>query len=71
MTRLPKPKQAAPALACGNAVIVKPSEFTPLNAVNLGELLTEAGLPNGLYQVVQGIGPVGRMITESKDIKKM
>lgn len=63
--------KAAPALACGNAVIFKPSEYTPLSAVILGDILTEAGLPNGLFQVVQGVGPVGRMITESADINKI
>ena len=44
---------------------------TSLSAVILGDILTEAGLPNGLYQVVQGVGPVGRMITESADINKI
>ena len=63
--------KAAPSLACGNAVVFKPSEFTPLNAVMVGEILTEAGLPDGLYQVVQGLGPVGKMITESADINKI
>lgn len=49
---------AAPALAAGNAVVLKPAETTPLTALRLGELALEAGLPEGLFQVVPGAGPV-------------
>lgn len=47
----------APALACGNAVVVKPSEETPVTATMLGEVMNEAGLPAGAYNVVNGFGP--------------
>lgn len=48
---------AAPALAAGNAVVLKPSEFTPLSSLVLGRLAVAAGLPKGLLQVVPGLGP--------------
>ena len=48
----------APALAAGNAVVLKPAEWTPLTAVRLGELAIEAGLPAGLFQVLPGKGSV-------------
>ncbi len=51
--------KSAPALAMGNAFIFKPSENTPLSALALAEVYKEAGLPDGLYNVVQGFGDVG------------
>ena len=51
--------KGAPALACGNSIIFKPSETTPLSALKVAEILVEAGLPAGLYNVVQGMGEVG------------
>jgi acyl-CoA reductase-like NAD-dependent aldehyde dehydrogenase len=48
----------APALAAGNAVLVKPAEWTPLSTIRLGELAVEAGLPPGLFQVLPGKGSV-------------
>lgn len=48
----------APALAAGNAVLLKPAEWTPLSSIRLGELALEAGLPEGLFQVVVGKGSV-------------
>ncbi|WP_292835148.1 aldehyde dehydrogenase family protein [Microbacterium sp.] len=48
----------APALAAGNAVVLKPAELTPLTAIRLGELALEAGLPEGLFTVVTGQGSV-------------
>lgn len=49
--------KVGPALACGNAVVVKPSEETPTTAAMLGEVMNEAGVPKGVYNVVQGFGP--------------
>ena len=48
----------APALAAGNAVLLKPAEWTPLSSIRLGELALEAGLPEGLFQVIAGKGSV-------------
>ena len=63
--------KAAPALACGNAFIFKPSETTPLTALKLAEILTEAGLPAGLFNVVQGAGPVGAALSSNPGIAKI
>jgi aminomuconate-semialdehyde/2-hydroxymuconate-6-semialdehyde dehydrogenase len=62
--------KVAPALGCGNAVVVKPSEQTPTTAVLLAEVLTEAGLPDGAYNVVHGYGPgsAGQLLTEHPGI---
>ncbi|MFT3697925.1 MAG: 2-hydroxymuconic semialdehyde dehydrogenase [Kofleriaceae bacterium] len=49
--------KVAPALACGNCVVVKPSEETPGTATLLGEVMAEAGVPSGVYNVVHGFGP--------------
>ncbi|KFF50662.1 betaine-aldehyde dehydrogenase [Gammaproteobacteria bacterium MFB021] len=63
--------KAAPALAAGNAVVFKPSEVTPLTAMKLAEIFTEAGLPDGLFNVVHGDGSVGAMLTEHTGIAKI
>jgi len=63
--------KAAPALACGNVMIFKPSEETPLGALKLAEILTEAGLPNGVFNVVQGAGEVGAWLTHHPEIAKV
>ncbi len=63
--------KAAPALACGNAMIFKPAELTPLSAVKLEEILLEAGLPPGVFQVVQGFAETGRLLTRHPDIRKI
>jgi len=63
--------KAAPALACGNAMIFKPAELTPFTAVKLQEILLEAGLPPGVFQVVQGFAETGRLLTRHPDIRKV
>ena len=63
--------KAAPALACGNAMIFKPSEETPLSALKLAEILTEAGAPAGLFNVVQGRGDVGAALVTDPRIAKV
>ncbi len=49
--------KVGPALACGNAVVVKPSEETPATAALLGEVMNKVGVPKGVYNVVHGFGP--------------
>jgi betaine-aldehyde dehydrogenase len=63
--------KAAPALACGNAMIFKPAELTPFTAVKLEEIFLEAGLPPGVFQVVQGFAETGRLLTRHPDIRKV
>ncbi|MGF7241901.1 betaine-aldehyde dehydrogenase [Pseudomonas oryzihabitans] len=64
--------KSAPALAAGNAMIFKPSEVTPLTALKLAEIYTEAGLPAGVFNVVNGVGPeVGVALTEHPGIEKI
>ncbi len=63
--------KAAPALACGNAMIFKPAELTPFTAVKLEEILLEAGLPKGVFHVVQGFGDTGRLLTAHPHIRKV
>ena len=64
--------KAAPALAAGNAMIFKPSEVTPLTALKLAEIFTEAGLPDGVFNVLPGDGAgVGTALTEHPGIEKI
>lgn len=63
--------KGAPALAFGNAMVLKPSELTPLSALKLAEILTEAGLPPGLYNVVQGAGAVGASLVSDPRVAKV
>ncbi|RTZ17799.1 betaine-aldehyde dehydrogenase [Vibrio aquaticus] len=63
--------KSAPALAAGNAMIFKPSEETPLSALKLAEIFTEAGLPDGVFNVVQGDHRVGQMLTAHPHIAKV
>ena len=61
-----------PALACGNTVVLKPAELTPLTAVRLGELALEAGLPEGVLNVLPGSGSVvGQRLVEHPDVAKI
>jgi acyl-CoA reductase-like NAD-dependent aldehyde dehydrogenase len=61
-----------PALACGNTVVLKPAELTPLTALRLGELALEAGLPEGVVNVLAGSGSVvGRRLVEHPEIAKI
>ncbi|SMO72152.1 betaine aldehyde dehydrogenase [Thalassovita litoralis] len=63
--------KGAPALACGNAMVFKPSETTPLCALKVAEILHEAGLPAGLFNVVQGAGDVGRALVTDARVDKV
>jgi acyl-CoA reductase-like NAD-dependent aldehyde dehydrogenase len=61
-----------PALACGNTVVLKPAELTPLTAVRLAELALEAGIPEGVVNVLPGTGSVvGRRLVEHPDVAKV
>ena len=63
--------KGAPALACGNAMVFKPSETTPLCALKVAEILHEAGLPPGAYNVVQGLGEVGASLVSDPRVAKV
>jgi betaine-aldehyde dehydrogenase len=63
--------KSAPALACGNAMIFKPAELTPLTAIKLEEIYAEAGVPPGVFQVVQGMADTGRLLTRHPQIRKV
>ncbi|TGD64733.1 betaine-aldehyde dehydrogenase [Tabrizicola sp. WMC-M-20] len=63
--------KSAPALAFGNAMVFKPSEVTPLGALKLAEIYIEAGLPAGLFNVVQGRGAVGGALVTDPRVAKV
>ncbi|WP_371923135.1 betaine-aldehyde dehydrogenase [Agarivorans sp. TSD2052] len=63
--------KSAPALAAGNAMVFKPSEETPLSVLKLAEIFTEAGVPDGVFNVVQGDYRVGQMLSRHPDIAKV
>jgi betaine-aldehyde dehydrogenase len=63
--------KAAPALACGNTMVFKPSELTPLTASALAEIFVEAGLPAGVYNVVQGAGQTGAALVRHPEVDKV
>lgn len=63
--------KAAPALACGNVMIFKPSEETPLGALKFAEILIEAGVPAGVFNVLQGDGKVGAWLSHHPEIAKV
>jgi acyl-CoA reductase-like NAD-dependent aldehyde dehydrogenase len=61
-----------PALACGNTVVLKPAELTPLSALRLGELALEAGIPEGVVNILPGKGSVvGARLVEHPDVAKI
>ena len=61
----------APALATGNTVVLKPAETTPLTAMKFAELCQDAGLPDGVVNIVTGAGQTGSLIVEHEDIDKV
>jgi aldehyde dehydrogenase (NAD+) len=61
----------APALAAGNTVVLKPAEQTPLSALLLGELLLEAGIPDGVVNIVPGFGDAGAALAAHDDVDKV
>jgi acyl-CoA reductase-like NAD-dependent aldehyde dehydrogenase len=64
--------KVAPALACGNTIVLKPAEITPLSSLRLGELIAEAGVPGGVMNVVPGKGSVvGQAMCEHEDVAKI
>lgn len=63
--------KAAPALACGNAMVFKPSEVTPLGALKIAEILIEAGLPKGVFNVIQGDRETGPLLVSHPDVAKV
>jgi acyl-CoA reductase-like NAD-dependent aldehyde dehydrogenase len=64
--------KVGPALACGNTIVLKPAELTPLTAIRLGELALEAGIPEGVFNVVVGPGRiVGERLIHHPDVAKI
>jgi betaine-aldehyde dehydrogenase len=63
--------KSAPALACGNAMIFKPAHLTPLSAVELERIYLQAGVPPGVFQVVQGEVATGRLLSQHPAIRKV
>lgn len=65
-------KKIAPALATGNSVVCKPSELAPCSVLEFAAILKEAGIPDGVFNVVPGLGAVaGKALCESDKIKKI
>ncbi|XP_044530800.1 4-trimethylaminobutyraldehyde dehydrogenase [Gracilinanus agilis] len=63
--------KSAPALACGNSMVFKPSPFTPVSAVLLAEIYAQAGVPRGLFNVVQGGAATGQFLCQHPDVAKI
>lgn len=63
--------KVAPALACGNTVVLKPAETTPLTALLFAEICQEAGLPAGVFNLVTGAGPTGAALVNHPDLDKV
>lgn len=60
-----------PALAAGCTIVMKPAEQTPLSALKMGELIMEAGFPEGVVNIVPGDGSAGRHLSQHKDVDKV
>jgi acyl-CoA reductase-like NAD-dependent aldehyde dehydrogenase len=63
--------KAGPALAAGNALVIKPSEYSVLSALRIAELALEAGLPEGTFNVVTGAGETGSALVQHKDVNML
>lgn len=63
--------KSGPALACGNTMVFKPAEQTPLTALKLAEIYTEAGMPDGVFNVVQGAAETGSALISHPDVAKV
>jgi betaine-aldehyde dehydrogenase len=63
--------KSGPALACGNAMVFKPAHLTPTTAVKLAEIYTEAGVPDGVFNVVQGLGSAGAALSTHPGVAKV
>ncbi|MGH8923155.1 MAG: betaine-aldehyde dehydrogenase [Acidimicrobiia bacterium] len=63
--------KSGPALACGNSMVFKPAELTPLTALRLAEIFTEAGLPDGVFNVVQGDHRTGEALVSHPGVAKV
>lgn len=63
--------KSAPALTCGNTMVFKPSETTPLSALKIAEIYIEAGLPAGVFNVIQGLGNVGATLVGHPAVDKV
>ena len=63
--------KVAPALACGNTVVLKPAETTPLTAMKLAEVIADAGLPEGVVNIVTGAGDTGSSIVSHPGVDKI
>ncbi len=63
--------KSGPALACGNTMVFKPAEQTPITALKLAEIYTEAGLPDGVFNVVQGARETGSALISHPDVAKV
>jgi betaine-aldehyde dehydrogenase len=63
--------KSGPALACGNTMVFKPAEQTPLTALRLAEIYSEAGLPPGVFNVVQGAAATGTVLVNHPDVAKV
>ena len=61
----------APAIACGNTVVLKPAEYTSLTALYFAELCIKANIPNGVINIITGDGSTGELITSHPEIQKV